>query len=79
MQSSCIVPERQQIPWHQVQGGVVGRWCELGQGRMSCSRTRGGDSVGISKIVIGVLVCQLSVSVLSVLHGSGAGSVLLIR
>ena len=24
MQSSCIIPERQRIPWHQAQGGVVG-------------------------------------------------------
>ena len=32
MQSSRIDPERQQSPWHQVQGGVVGRWRELGQG-----------------------------------------------
>ena len=51
MQFLCIFPERQQIPWHQVQRGVVGRWCEVGQGRMSCSRSRCGDSVVISKIV----------------------------
>jgi len=44
MQPSCIVPDRQPIAWHQVQGGVVGPWCELGQApKVNCSRTRVGE------------------------------------
>jgi len=39
MQPSCIVPERQQNPWHQAQGGVVGHGGELGQwDRSDCDR-----------------------------------------
>ena len=85
MQSSCIAPERQQNPWHQVQGGVVGHGGELGQwDRNDCTRTCLGDvSVSINQKLFmhasGLLCVFNLVSVLFVLHGSGAGSVLLIR
>ena len=52
MQSSCIVPERQQSPWSKHQGGVVGCGAGFAHGLGDdCSHTRCGDSVVISKIV----------------------------
>ena len=50
MQSSCIVPERQQSLWSKHQGGVVGRSEVVDHGPIECcSRTRCGDSVVISQ------------------------------
>ena len=45
MQSSCIVPERQQSLWSKHQGGVVGRSEVVDHGPIECSRTRCCDSV----------------------------------
>ena len=56
MQFSCIFPERRQNPWQQAQGGVVGHGCDLGQWDSDCSRTHGGDSVVINKIVYWLLM-----------------------
>ena len=49
VQTSCIVPDRQQIPWSRHQGGVVGRGGALGAG---CSKMRCGSSSVSSAIKI---------------------------
>ena len=51
MQSSCIIPERQQIPWHQAQGGVVGHGhgSELIPMMVSPSRRDASVSVSLSR------------------------------
>ena len=55
MQFSCIIPERQQNPWQQDQGGVVGHSSDLGQWR-TCTRL-GGVSV-VSKVKLSI-ACML--------------------